>query len=66
MEPGDRRLREDRYQKGRMIGSYWDTVAWWMNMRAARDAAALQVPLFLVQAADRSATARAKRTPPSS
>lgn len=37
-----------------MIGIYWETVARWMVMRARRDAAALQTPLFLIQAADES------------
>eukprot|EP00959_Pyramimonas_sp_CCMP1952_P185865 3886135-Pyramimonas_sp.AAC.1 len=38
-----------------MIGSYWDTVARWINMRAQRDADVLERSFFLVQAADRSA-----------
>ena len=37
-----------------MIACYWETVARWMTMRATRDAAALNTPLFLVQAADAS------------
>ena len=54
LKPDDPRLREERFQNGHMIGSYWDTVARWMNMRAQRDADVLLKPLFLVQAADRS------------
>eukprot|EP00959_Pyramimonas_sp_CCMP1952_P262104 5480854-Pyramimonas_sp.AAC.1 len=53
LKPDDRRLWEERVPDGHMIGSYWDTVARWMNMRAQRDAGVLKKPLFLVQAADR-------------
>ena len=52
LQPNDRRLREERFQIGHMIGIYWSTVARWMIMRAQRDAVALETPLFLVQAAD--------------
>ena len=52
LQPSDPRLREERFQNGHMLAIYWDTVARWMMMRAQRDAAALQVPLFLLQAAD--------------
>eukprot|EP00959_Pyramimonas_sp_CCMP1952_P097348 2034999-Pyramimonas_sp.AAC.1 len=38
LKPDDRRFREERFQNGHMIGSCWDTVARWMNMRAQRDA----------------------------
>ena len=55
LKEGDPRLREDRFQNGHMIGSYWDTVSRWMHMRARRDAKSLGQPLFIVQAADRSA-----------
>eukprot|EP00959_Pyramimonas_sp_CCMP1952_P137256 2872131-Pyramimonas_sp.AAC.1 len=55
LKPDERRLREERFQNGQMIGSYCDTVARWMNMRAQRGADVLKKPLFLVQAADRSA-----------
>ena len=54
LKPDDPRLAEERFQKGHMIGSYWDTVARWMVMRATRDAVALREPLFIVQAADAS------------
>ena len=53
-KPNDGRPCEERFQNGHMIGSYWDTVSRWMNMRAARDAKTLKTPLFLIQAADRS------------
>ena len=61
LKPDDRRLREERFQNGHMIGSYWDTVARWINMRAQRDADVLRKPLFLVQAADRSAPTMSKK-----
>ena len=51
LQPADPRLREERFQTGHMIAIYWETVARCMVMRAARDAAALHTPLFLVQAA---------------
>ena len=54
MQPDDPRLREGRFQDGHMIASYWETVARWMRMRATRDAAALNTPLFLIQSADTS------------
>ena len=54
LRPQDARLREERFQTGHMLAWFWDTVARWMRMRAKRDAAALQQPLFLVQAADTS------------
>jgi hypothetical protein len=40
-----------------MIAIYWNTVARWIMMRAKRDAAALNTPLFLLQAADASTPA---------
>ena len=52
LKVSDARLAEERFQTGHMLAIYWDTVARWMMMRAQRDAAALQVPLFLLQAAD--------------
>ena len=52
--PDDARLREERFQNGHMIAIYWETVTRWIMMRAKRDAAALQTPLFLLQAADAS------------
>eukprot|EP00959_Pyramimonas_sp_CCMP1952_P400171 8384511-Pyramimonas_sp.AAC.1 len=51
----DRRLGEGRFQSGHMIGPYWGIVARRMNMRAQRGADVLKKPLFLAQAADRSA-----------
>ena len=54
---GDRRLRAERFQKGHMLAIYWETVSRWMMMRATRDAAALETPLFLLQAADASSPA---------
>ena len=44
LKPDDRRLREDRFQNGHMIGSYWDTVARGMNMRTQRDADVQNTP----------------------
>jgi hypothetical protein len=52
MRPHDQRISEERFQTGHMIAIYWATVSRWMGMRARRDAAALDVPLFLLQAAD--------------
>ena len=52
LQPNDPRLREERFQNGHMIAIYWDTVVRWMMMRAKRDAAALDTPLYLLQAAD--------------
>ena len=61
--PGDTRLSEPRFQQGHMIGIYWATVSRWMMMRAKRDAAAAAVPLYLVQAADRSVSEDGSRMP---
>eukprot|EP00959_Pyramimonas_sp_CCMP1952_P328732 6882472-Pyramimonas_sp.AAC.1 len=55
LKPDDRRLREERFQNGHAIGSCWGTVARWMTLRAQRGAGVLKKPLFLAQAADRSA-----------
>ena len=52
LKVSDARLAEERFQTGHMVAINWDMVARWMMMRAQRDAAALQVPLFLLQAAD--------------
>ena len=52
LKPNDARLSEERFQKGHMIACYWETVSRWMMMRSTRDAAALQTPVFVVQAAD--------------
>ena len=49
---GDERLRQERFQTGRMLGIYWETVARWMMMRAKHDVVALQTLLFLFQVAD--------------
>jgi hypothetical protein len=51
MRTHDQRLSEERFQTGHMIAIYWATVSRWMGIRARRDAAALDVPLFLLQAA---------------
>eukprot|EP00959_Pyramimonas_sp_CCMP1952_P425441 8912161-Pyramimonas_sp.AAC.1 len=61
LKPDDRRLREERFKNSHMIGSYWDTVARWMKMRAQRGADVLKKPLFLVQAADRSAPSMSRK-----
>ena len=50
----DPRLREDKFQRGHMLGIYWETAGRWALMRAKRDALALRTPLYLIQAADRS------------
>ena len=52
--PDDARFREPRFQTDHMLAMYWETVGRWVTMRAARDAAALETPLFLAQAADLS------------
>ena len=52
MRQSDTRLCEERFQIGHMLAIYWDTVSRWMMMRARRDAATLQMPLFVLQAAD--------------
>ena len=54
VKDNDPRLAEERFQKGHMIGTYWDTVARWMVMRAKRDARSLRTPLICIQAADES------------
>jgi hypothetical protein len=48
----DPRLQDSRFQTGHMLGIFWETVGRWVMMRARRDAAVLQTPLFLLQAAD--------------
>ena len=57
MRPSDPRLSEERFQTGHMLAIYWATVSRWMGMRARRDAKALDVPLFLLQAADTASPA---------
>ncbi len=52
LQTSDPRLADERFQTGHMLSIYWDTVARWMMLRARRNAAALQVPLFLLKAAD--------------
>eukprot|EP00959_Pyramimonas_sp_CCMP1952_P000911 18155-Pyramimonas_sp.AAC.1 len=42
LKPDARALREERFQNGHMIGSYWDAVARWMNMRAQQGADVLK------------------------
>ena len=46
-----------------MIGIYWVTVARWTMLRARRDASAAGVPLYLVQAADRTVSEDGARMP---
>ena len=36
----DLRLREDRFQRGHMLGIYWETVGRWVLMRAKRSLSA--------------------------
>ena len=54
LKDGDKRLKEERFQNGHLLGIYWDTVARCMMMRAMRDAKAAQEALYLIQAADAS------------
>ena len=53
-------LKKSLFTEGHVVGMYWENIARSMNERAHRDARALNVPLYCLQAADQRATFKNK------